>query len=86
MILTDYTLNIHIEIILKLQTREFEHFWGRIEGNRAFGNIDTADMYVVRVCEISFFLKRNSHEFCIRQILHHLVPADGISDLVSKLD
>ena len=37
-ILTDYTLNIHIEIILKLQTREFEHFWARIEGIKVFGD------------------------------------------------
>ena len=38
MILTDYILNIHIEIILKLQTREFEHFWARIEGIKVFGD------------------------------------------------
>ena len=68
MILTDYTLNINIEVILKLQTREFRLYWARIEGNRAFWELDTADMYVVRVCEISFFLKRNSHESCIRQL------------------
>ena len=47
--------------------REFGLYRARIEGNKAFGDIDTADMYVVWVCEISFFLKRNSHEFCIRQ-------------------
>ena len=49
--------------------REFELYWARIKGNRAFGDIDTADMYVIRVCEISFFLKRNSHEFCIPQFI-----------------
>ena len=38
MILTDYTLNIHIEIILKLQTREFEYFWARVEGIKVFGD------------------------------------------------
>ena len=46
---------------------EFELYWAGIEGNRVFGDIDTADMYVVRVCENKLFLKRNSHEFCIRQ-------------------
>ena len=38
MLLTGYTLNMHIEIILKLHTREFEHFWARIEGIRVFGD------------------------------------------------
>ena len=38
MILTNYILNIHIEIILKLQIREFEHFWARIEGIKVFGD------------------------------------------------
>ena len=52
--------------------REFELYWARIEDNTAFGDIDTADMYVVRMCEISFFLKRNSHEFCIRQLISKL--------------
>ena len=38
MILTDYTLNIYIEIIQKLQTREFKHFRARIEGIKVFGD------------------------------------------------
>ena len=36
--------------------RKFGLYWARIEGNRLFGDIGTADLYVVRVCEISFFL------------------------------
>ena len=38
MILTGYTLNIDIEIILTLYTREFEHFWARIEDIKVFGD------------------------------------------------
>ena len=44
--------------------REFGLYWARIEGNRVFGDIDTANLYVVRVCEISFFLSENCNEFC----------------------
>ena len=38
MILTSYAFNIHIEIILTLYTRDFEHFWVRIEGIKVFGD------------------------------------------------
>ena len=44
--------------------RAFGLYWARIEGNRVFGDIDTANLYVARVCEISFFLSENCNEFC----------------------
>ena len=49
--------------------REFGVYWARIEGNTVFGDIDTADLYVVRVCEISFFLSEILMNFAYPYIL-----------------